>query len=82
MPHMKQLSHSYQQFSLIPRRIRGDRISMFNTTHGPLGFPKETTFTNPTRTGLNGNAHKFHQNRCLTRRPQYALNIRTVTFWN
>ncbi len=39
-------------------------------------------FTHPTRTGLRGPAYKFHQQRCSTRRCQYALSSRVIPYWN
>ncbi len=69
-------------FSLTHRRIRGDLISMFKITHGLLKFPMASTFVYPTRQGLRGHAFKFHQQRCCTRRRQFAFTIRVVPFWN
>ncbi len=69
-------------FSLTHRRIRRDIIAMFKITHGLLDFTKASTFANPTRKGLRGHAYKFHQQRCCTRRRQFAFTIRVVPFWN
>ncbi len=69
-------------FSLTHRRIRGNLITMFKITHGPLEFPMAPTFAHPTRKGLCSNAYKFHQQRCCTRRRQFAFTIRVVPFWN
>ncbi len=69
-------------FSLIHRRIRGDLIAMFKITHGLLEFPMAPTFAHPTRKRIRGHAYKFHQQRCCTRRRQFAFTIRTVPFWN
>ncbi len=69
-------------FSLTHRRIRGDLIAMFKITHGLLEFPMETTFVYPTRQGLRGHAFKFLQQRCCTRRHQFAFTIRSVPFLN
>ncbi len=68
-------------FSLTHRRIRGELIAMFNITHDLLKFPMASTFVYPTHQGLRGHAFKFHQQRCCTRRPQFAFTIRAVPFW-
>ncbi len=60
-------------FSLTHWRIRGDPIAMFKITHGLVEFPMAPTFAHPTRKGLRGHAHKFHQQRCCTRRRQFAF---------
>ncbi len=69
-------------FSLTHRRIGGDLIAMFKITHGLLEFPMASTFPHPTHKGLRGHAYKFHQQRCCTRRRQFAFAIRAVPFWN
>ncbi len=69
-------------FSLTHQRIRGDLITMFKITHGLLEFPMASTFVYPTRQELRGHAFKFHQQRCCTRRRQFAFTIRAVPFWN
>ncbi len=51
-------------------------------THGLLEFPMASTFVHPTRQGLRGHAFKFLQQRCCTRRRQFAFTIRAVPFWN
>ncbi len=87
---MKQLRHvAYEAaliqlriFCLTNRRIHGDLIAMFKITHGLLEFPMASTFAHPTRKGLCGHAYKFHQQRCCTRRRQFAFQIRAVPFWN
>ncbi len=68
--------------SLTHRRIRGDLIAMFKITHGLLEFPMETTFVYPPHQGLRGHAFKFHQQRCCTRRRQFAFTIWAVPIWN
>ncbi len=68
--------------SLTNRRIRGDLKGMFKIIHGLLEFPMASTFVNPTRQGLRGHAFKFHQQRCCTRRRQFAFTIRAVPFLN
>ncbi len=55
---------------------------MFKFTHGLLEFPMASTFVYPTRQGLRDHAFKFHQQRCCTRRRQFAFTIRAVPFWN
>ncbi len=55
---------------------------MFKITHGLLESLIAPTFVHPTRKGLRGQAYKFHQHRCCTRRRQYAFTIRAVPFWN
>ncbi len=45
---------------------------MFKITRGLLEFRK----------GLRGHAYKFHQQRCCTRRRQFAFTIRAVPFWH
>ncbi len=67
-------------FSRTHRRIRGDLIAMFKITHGLLEFPMASIFAHPTRKGLYGHAYKFHQQRCCTRRRQFAFTIRAVPF--
>ncbi len=57
-------------------------IPLFKITQSLLEFPMESTFTHPTRKGLRGLAYKFHQQKCCTRRRQYAFTIRAVPFWN
>ncbi len=42
----------------------------------------ESTFVHPTRKGLRGHAYKFQQQRCCTRRRQFAFTIWAVPFWN
>ncbi len=37
---------------------------------------------NTTRQGLRGHAFKFHQQRCCSRRRQFAFTFRAVPFWN
>ncbi len=69
-------------FFLTHRRIRGDLIAMFKVTHGLLEFPMASTFAHPTRRGQHGHAYKFHQQRCCTRRHQFAFTIRALPFWN
>ncbi len=71
-----------RQFSLLHRRILGDLIAMFKITYGLLENPMVSTFVYPTRQGLRGHAFNFHQQRCCTRRRQYAFTIRAVPFWN
>ncbi len=66
-------------FSLTHRRIRGDLIAMLKVSHG---LPMASTFAHPTHKGLWGHAYKFHQQRCCTRRRQFAFTIRAVPFWN
>ncbi len=75
---LKQLSNSFD-YSLLST---GELVCMFKITHGLQEFPMESTFTHPTRKGLRGHAYKFHQQRCCTRRRQYAFSIRAVPFWN
>ncbi len=65
-------------FSLTHLRIRGDLIAMFKFTHGLLA----STFVYPTCLGLRGHAFRFHQQRCCTRRRQFAFTIRAVPFCN
>ncbi len=55
---------------------------MSKITHGLLEFPMASTFAHPTRKELYGHAYKFHQQRCCTRRRQFAFTIRAVPFWN
>ncbi len=55
---------------------------MFKITHGLLEFPMASTFVYPTHQGLHGHEFKFHQQRCCTRRRQFAFTIRAVQFWN
>ncbi len=55
---------------------------MFKITHGLLEFPMASTFVIPPHQGLRGHAFKFHQQRCCTRRRQFAFTIRAVPFWN
>ncbi len=55
---------------------------MFKITHGVLEFPMASTFAHPTRKGLRGHAYKFYEQRCFSRRRQFAFTIRTVPFWN
>ncbi len=55
---------------------------MFQITHGVLEFPMASTFVYPTRQGLRGHVLKFHQQRCCTRRRQFAFTIRAVPFGN
>ncbi len=69
-------------FSFTHRRIRADLISMFKISHGLLEFPMASTFAHLSRKGLRGHAYKFHQQRCCTRRRQFAFTIRAVPFWN
>ncbi len=69
-------------FYLTHRQIRGDLIAMFKITHGLLEFPMASTFVYPTRQGLGGHAFKFHQQRCCTRRRQFAFTVRAVPFWS
>ncbi len=69
-------------FSLTHRRIRGDLIAMFKITHGLQEFAMASIFVYRTRQGLRGHAFKFHQQRCCTRRRQFAFTIRAVPFWN
>ncbi len=69
-------------FSLTHRRICGGLIAMFKITHGLLEFPMASTFAHRTHKGLRGHAHKFHQQRCCTRRHQFTFTIRAVQFWN
>ncbi len=71
----------FRLFSLTHRRIRGDLIAMFKITHGLLEFPMASTFVYPTRQGLRGHTFKFHQQRCCSRRRQFAFTIRAVPFW-
>ncbi len=56
-------------------------ITIFKITHGPLEFPMASAFAHPTRKGLRGHSYKFHQQRCSTRRHQFAFTIRDVQFW-
>ncbi len=69
-------------FSLTHRRILGGLIAMFKITRGLLEFPMASTTVYPTHQGLRGHALKFHQQRCCTRRRQFAFTIRAVLFWN
>ncbi len=55
---------------------------MFKITHDLLEFPMESTFVQPTRKGLRGHAYKFHQQRCCTRRRQFAFTVRAAPSWN
>ncbi len=68
-------------FSLTHRRILGE-CPCSKIIHGLLVFPMESTFTPLTRKGIRAHAHKFHQQRCYTRRRQCAFTIRAVQFWN
>ncbi len=51
---------------------------MFKITHCLLEFPMASTLAHPTRKGLRGHAYKFHQQRCCTRRRQFAFTTRTA----
>ncbi len=55
---------------------------MFKITHSLLKFPTATTFAYPTRQGIRDHAFKLHQQRCCTRRRQFAFTIRAVPFCN
>ncbi len=72
----------FRLFSPTHRRICGDQIAMFTITHGPLEFPTASTFAHRTRKGLRSHVYKFHQQRCCTRRRQFAFTIRAVPFRN
>ncbi len=57
-----------RHFSLVRRRIRGNRICMYKIMHGLLDFPCDTVIAAPTHTGLRDHTFKIHQQRCKTRR--------------
>ncbi len=69
-------------FFLTHRRIRGDLIAMFKIIHSLLEFPMASTVAHPTRKWLRGHAYQFHQQRCCTRRRQFAFTIWAAPFWN
>ncbi len=71
----------FRLFSLGHQRIRGDLIAMLKIAHGLLEFPMASTFAHPIRKGLRGPTYKFQQ-RCCTRRRQFAFTIRAVPCWN
>ncbi len=55
---------------------------MYKIMHGHLAFPFDAVFAAPTRIGLRGHTLKIHQQRCKTRRRQYAFSVRVVPYWN
>ncbi len=73
VPHEATLQQ-LQLFCLTHRRICGDLISMFKITHEISNGVHLHPF-NPQR------ATRPRQ-RCCTHRPQYALSIRAIPFWN
>ncbi len=55
---------------------------MYKIMHGILDFPCDAVFAASTRIGLQGHTFKIHQQRCKTRRRQYALSVLVVPHWS